>query len=107
MAGAPIGNENRRKGTRWHDALNKALARYTSATVKPGEALDRIAIKIVQAAVEKGDRDAINEIANRLDGKPAQGITIGGEEDNPVKVNHRIEFIDGEHTDSPEAKAAL
>lgn len=91
---APVGNTNAAKGRRWQDALNKALARYQDPKrdIKAGEALDEIAFIVVSRALE-GDRDAINEIANRLDGKPAQALTLTGDEDNPVQYNHTVRFI--------------
>ena len=80
----PLGNQNAKKGKRWRDALWKALARYSSDDVKSGEALDKVAEKGVICALA-GDKDAWNEIGNRLDGKPAQAI-IGGEGDDPPLV---------------------
>ena len=40
-----------------------------------------------------GKRDAINMIADRIDGKPAQAIIGGDDDDNPIKVVARIENI--------------
>ncbi len=53
--------------------------------VEGEQRLDRIAEKVV-AAAELGDDKAYREIGDRLDGKPAQAIVGGGEEDNPVRV---------------------
>jgi hypothetical protein len=91
MAAAP-GNQYAAKGRKWYEALNRALLRYESDKVKAGLALDKIAMNVVEAAVD-GDIAAMNEIANRLDGKAAQSVTVGGEVDNPVKVSHKVEFI--------------
>jgi hypothetical protein len=41
--------------------------------------------------LEKGDVAAIREIADRLDGKVAQAIVGGDDDDNPVNVIRRIE----------------
>lgn len=92
--GAPVGNQNAAKGRRWAEALSKALARYTDPVLKveAGQALDRIAEKVVIAALA-GDPDSITEIANRLDGKPAQAVTLGSDAENPVVFNHTVEFI--------------
>lgn len=89
---AAVGNTNAAKGTRWRDALNKALARFTSEKVQTGEALDEIARGVVMAALA-GDWEAVREIGNRLDGKPAQAITVGGDGDNPLEVVQRIERV--------------
>lgn len=92
--GAQPGNQNAKKAKRWQDALNKALARYESddLKVKAGEALDKIAEKVVTQAIA-GDKDSWQEIANRLDGKVPQAI-IGGDDDDPaLKVVQRIERV--------------
>lgn len=99
-AGAPKGNQNARKGKAWRDALTKALKQYEDPKyvgadgepdpIRRGQALDRIARKVVQMALQ-GDLDAIEEIGNRLDGKPAQAI-IGGDEDSPPLIA-RIERV--------------
>jgi hypothetical protein len=47
------------------------------------QAVTRVAIKLLQMA-EKGEGWAIKELADRLDGKPAQDVNIGGQEDNPL-----------------------
>lgn len=79
---APFGNKNGTKAKRWTEAIDKALKRYTRAktegdspqeAVKAGEALDAIAVTVVEAALG-GDWWAVTEIGNRLDGKPAQSI---------------------------------
>lgn len=74
MAGAPKGNQNGRKAKRWENALTRALARVAEG--KGFEAgLDPIADKVVAQAMA-GDRGAWQEIANRLDGKPAQSVEL-------------------------------
>jgi hypothetical protein len=96
--GAPKGNQNAAKGRRWREALDKALKRYTNAHVETnpalvcqaGEALDKIANNIVHRAVY-GDLECAEEIANRLDGKPAQAI-VGDDEAAPIRVA-RIERV--------------
>lgn len=92
--GAPVGNQNAKKAKRWQDALVKALARYSNveAKIEAGQALDKVAEMVVMKALG-GDKDAIAEIGNRLDGKPAQAI-IGGDEDDPaIRTVARIELV--------------
>lgn len=83
-AGAPKGNQNARKGNEWQLALKSALASYKSEElqVKPGEALQKIAEKVIEAAL-KGSGDAWSEIGDRLDGKAKQTIE--------ANVNHQVE----------------
>jgi len=96
MAGAPVGNSNAAKGKRWQDALVKALARFTSedGKIQAGQALDKIAENVVLKALI-GDKDAITEIGNRLDGKPAQAVTVLGDEDSPLRHAHTVEWLNG------------
>ncbi len=82
--GAPIGNQNARKAKRWEGALTRALARVAEgAGVEAG--LDKIADVVVAAAID-GDRDAWQEVANRLDGKVPQAIIGGNDEDPAIKL---------------------
>lgn len=75
---APRGNQNARKGKDWETALRKALARYEDVNVPKGQALLKIAEGCVAQALA-GDKDARIEIANRLDGKPAQPVDGDGD----------------------------
>lgn len=85
MAGAPLGNKNGAKGRRWLDALNKALAQFATedGKIQAGYALDAIAQQVVQLAVA-GNWDAIQEIGNRLDGKPAQSVQLQDPDGLPI-----------------------
>lgn len=68
------------------DALMLAINREAKdADGKKTKKLNIIAAKLVELAVG-GDIQAIKEIADRVDGKPAQAIVGGGEDDNPVSV---------------------
>lgn len=87
--GAPAGNQNARKTKLWTESIKRALARYDSSTVEAG--LDKLADKVVRKAIEEGDKDSWQEIGNRLDGKPAQAIIGGDEDDAPIV--HRIERV--------------
>lgn len=87
MAGAPLGNKNGQKGAEWRRALRRAIA-HKHGSVSKG--LLAIAAGLVDKA-EAGDKDAWNEIANRLDGKPA--TVIAGDQDNPIQGVMRIEIV--------------
>jgi hypothetical protein len=89
---APVGNQNARKAKDWENALRRILAQYESEKVPRGEALAKIAEQCVLQALE-GDRDARNEIANRLDGKHKQPIVGGDEDDNPISVLQKVERV--------------
>lgn len=87
MAGAPVGNNNATKGREFREALKRALA-HRHETASNG--LMEIAAKLVQAA-EEGEGWAIKEIADRIDGKPAQSMMLGGDSENPLIT--RVERI--------------
>ena len=72
---APKGNQFARKAKDWERALRGALERYEDAQtgIAKGQALNKAAEKVVAAAVA-GDWDAIEHIANRLDGKPTEHV---------------------------------
>jgi hypothetical protein len=81
MAGAPIGNQNAVKAKRWQQAIDRALERRCKSD---GIAeLDRLAeiyldtIEEMTASTEKRGPSIAGfaDLADRLDGKPAQAIT--------------------------------
>ena len=88
---APLGNQNARKAKRWQEALVKALAQHQSPEVEMGQALHKIAVRVVQDALA-GSKDAWQEIGNRLDGKPAQ-VLIGDDDEAPISVRGVIELV--------------
>jgi hypothetical protein len=72
----------------FRDALRMELA----ALGEDSKALRSIARSLIAAASE-GKMDAIKEIGDRMDGKPAQAV-IGGDEDDPaINMLHRIETV--------------
>jgi hypothetical protein len=72
----------------WREALRKAVMKR----VEGEQRLDRIAERVVSAA-ESGDDKAYREIGDRLDGKPAQAIVGGDENDPAIRVITRIERV--------------
>ena len=86
MSGAPQGNNNASKGKIWRDALDKALKQYVSkeAGIARGQALFSIATRVVEQALI-GNKDAIQEIGNRMDGRPHQSMDIGIRDTIPIE----------------------
>ena len=74
MAGTK-GNTNAADGKAFARALRRALARKSDASVDEG--LQAIAANLVDAAY-KGEMWAIKEVADRIDGKPAQAVEHSG-----------------------------
>jgi hypothetical protein len=84
----PAGSQNKDKPFR--EALRMELAALGDDDPK---ALRGLARKLLTIAASDDGLPAIKEIADRLDGKPAQAI-IGGEDDDPaVKTITQIELI--------------
>jgi len=84
MAGAPQGNTNGKKENRLiTDALRRAV-------VQSPEKLRNACDALLEQA-EEGNIAAFNVIADRLDGKPAQSMTLAGDEDAPLIT--RIERV--------------
>lgn len=79
--GAQKGNKNASKTKDWEHTLRRVLTSFElkddagNVTIKRGEALRRIAEQCVLQALA-GDKDARQEIANRLDGKPSEHVQI-------------------------------
>ena len=82
---APLGNKNARKAKDWESALRRVLTQYETDNVPRGEALTKIAEACIVQAMA-GDKDARAEIANRLDGKPAQ-VLIGDDDEDPIQLS--------------------
>ena len=87
--GGQPGNQNATKNRPWRMAIDRALEK--KSRVEQIEALDVIAEKVVETAskgpsYDKGDPwlAAVHELADRLDGKPAQQIQLQGDEDHPL-----------------------
>jgi len=77
--GAPAGNQNGAKGTRWRDAINRALENRSRAA--QAEAIDALAEKLLTLC-DEGDLGALKELGDRLDGKPKQSVDVGTDDPN-------------------------
>jgi hypothetical protein len=88
--GAPVGNRNAAKAKVWHGAIMRALERR-KPTDERIAAIDELADKLLDL-VAKGDLGALKEFGDRLDGKPAQAI-IGGDDDDPPLKFQKVERV--------------
>lgn len=71
----------------------RALARK-AGTVEEG--LDKAADKLAQLAIDDGDRWALEEIGDRIDGKPHQSVSHDGDgEGGAIQHNHTVEWVNG------------
>jgi hypothetical protein len=73
---APRGNKNAAKAKVWAAAIERALERRVPADQRI-KAIDELADKLLALGYE-GDLSALQEIGNRLDGKPAQSLELSG-----------------------------
>lgn len=94
QSGNPGGRPKRVK--LWQDAIIRAVKRRES---EDPQALEKLADSLLRKVAE-GDVSAIKEFGDRLDGRVAQAIIGGDEEDAPVKIEtiRRIIVKPG-HTD--------
>ena len=96
--GAQPGNQNAVKNRPWRQAIDRALEK--KSRVDQIEALDAIAEKVVETAMrgpsyEKGDpwAGAVSELADRLDGKPAQQLQHTGPDGGAVQVEKIVREV--------------
>ena len=83
--GAPIGNQNGKKGKLFYNQLRKVLVQEDSRKLRT------IAEKLVDAA-EQGEPWAVKEIMDRVDGKSVQSTEISGVDGEAIELK-QIEFI--------------
>ena len=92
-----VGNANSgpRKQKLWRDALLLTINRLEDGieeAPKGRTVLQKLVSTQVNMALG-GDSTSMRDIADRLDGKPAQAIVGGDEDDNPIAMIHRIERV--------------
>lgn len=94
--GAPIGNQNAAKAKRWSAAIDRALDRRAQkmGLKDAQEALDDLAEKFLDA-VALGDIPAFRELGDRMDGKPAQSLALGGD-DEAGPIRHEFAWAQSE-----------
>ena len=92
MAGAPQGNKNAGKSKPWADAIRRAIARHDAKEKDEGaKFLNKLADQLLIDCLN-GEKSAMDELTNRLDGKPAQAI-VGDDDFDPVRMFQRIENV--------------
>jgi hypothetical protein len=77
--GAPIGNQNGKKGKLFFDALRVALVQ------EDRKKLRKITEKLIEAA-ENGDAWAVKEIMDRMDGKPVNTTELSNVDGGILKM---------------------
>jgi hypothetical protein len=90
MAGAPLGNRNGVKAKPWTAAINRALERRSLVSQK--SELDQLADKLIDRCLG-GDLASLQELGNRLEGKPAQSIMVAGDDESPLNLSVKVELV--------------
>lgn len=98
---APLGNRNAAKAKIWHAAIMRALERRKPANERIA-AIDELADKLLDL-VSTGDLAALKEFGDRLDGRPAQAVTVAGDEDGaPIALSLAVSYAKPDDPTSPE-----
>lgn len=100
--GAPFGNQNAVKKNRiFANTLRRVLVQGETE-IEPGMSrLKKICIAAIEKA-ENGDIPAFREIRDTLDGRPAQSINVGGQDDDGDPVSGiAVRLIGGAGNKSP------
>lgn len=84
--GAPLGNQNNKKGKLFYDQLRLALVQEDKKRLRT------IAEKLVKAA-ENGDAWAIKEVIDRVDGKAVQSTEISGADGAELSTLQTINIV--------------
>jgi hypothetical protein len=85
-SGGQPGNKNSAKPRRFIAALEKAIAS------DEGKRLRKCAEAVLDAAAA-GEPWAVTELANRLDGKPAQQLIHTGDENSPIAFSEVLRKV--------------
>lgn len=93
--GAPKGSRNAAKSRMFEQALIREI-KQRDIKAGEGETLRKIAGQWVDQALI-GDLQAMKELRDTLDGKPAQQVNVAGDQDNPLQ--HVIEMVVIDATD--------
>jgi len=83
--GAPVGNDNAKKGKLFYDQLRKVLVQNDQLKLR------QVSEKLVDAAIE-GEPWAVKEIIDRMDGKPVAVQEIQGPDGTQLKAGFVLTF---------------
>lgn len=83
--GAPVGNDNAKKGKMFYDQLRKVLVQNDSFKLR------KISDQLVDMAI-KGEAWAIKEVIDRMDGKPVATQELSGPDGALLKTGFTLVF---------------
>lgn len=91
--GAPVGNDNAKKGKMFYDQLRKVLVQNDSLKLR------MVSEKLVDAAIE-GEPWAVKEVIDRMDGKAVAIQEIQGPDGTQLKAGFVLTFEEPNGNDS-------
>jgi len=91
--GAPVGNDNAKKGKLFYDQLRRVLVQNDQLKLR------QVSEKLVDAAIE-GEPWAVKEIIDRMDGKPVAVQEIQGPDGTQLKAGFVLTFEEPNGNDS-------
>ena len=83
--GAPVGNDNAKKGKMFYDQLRKVLVQNDQFKLR------KISDQLVDMAI-KGEAWAIKEVMDRMDGKPVAAQELSGPDGALLKTGFTLVF---------------
>jgi glycerol-3-phosphate cytidylyltransferase-like family protein len=83
--GAPVGNDNAKKGKLFYDQLRRVLVQNDSLKLR------QVSEKLVDAAIE-GEPWAVKEVIDRMDGKAVAIQEIQGPDGSQLKAGFVLTF---------------
>lgn len=89
--GAPIGNQNARKSRLFEQAFIRAI-KARDLEAGDGETLRKIADKILDLVLEKGDVQAFTAARDTLDGRPTQALEHSGPDGEPLPTTINVKL---------------
>lgn len=87
---APLGNQNAAKAKVWTAAVERALSARSALDRK--DALEACANALIDKAME-GDMTALKELGDRLEGKPAQAVSLSGPNGGEIPLSVAVRFV--------------
>ena len=90
--GRPAGSPNKDKPFREAIRMEMALAADGKECEAPEGSIRWIARNLLKRA--GAETAAAKEVGDRLDGKPAQAVTLAGDPDNPLRTSIEVAFVE-------------
>lgn len=88
--GAPKGNQNGLRAREWRDAIIRRLI-HRGGSLRQG--LDLAADRLLQAAIDDGERWAIEELGNRIQGRANVEALTDAQGEQRMNVIARISLV--------------